>query len=179
VLRWCDEAFGGRCFKPWTGYRHPVLGEVEIGGYNPKFFSQNGPPEVLEQWARNQAMFNLYMATSLPRVEIVSALARGVTGAADSATHEVQVVVRNTGRLPTALEQAKRVKIVQPDRIAARFAQGSGSRALGRQPEFWLGGGETRTVTLRIKAGAKPEDRTFTLRLLSTRGGVAEKEITL
>jgi hypothetical protein len=179
VLRWCDEAFGGRCFKPWTAYRHPVLGEVEIGGYNPKFFSQNGPPEVLEQWARNQAMFNLYMATSLPKVEIVSATARALTGAADSATHEVQVVVRNTGRLPTALEQAKRVKIVQPDRVAARFARGSGSRALGRVPEFWLGGGETRTVTLRIKAGAKPEDKTFTLRLLSTRGGVAEKEITL
>jgi hypothetical protein len=32
---------------------------------------------------------------------------------------------------------------------------------------------------IRIQAGAKPEDRTFTLRLLSTRGGVAEKEITL
>ena len=156
-----------------------MLGEVEIGGYNPKFFSQNGPPEVLEQWARNQAMFNLYLAASLPRVEIVSATASAVAGAADSASHEIRVVVRNIGRLPTALEQAKQVKIVQPDRVAARFARGSGRRTLGREPEFWLGGGETRTVTLRIKAGSKPEDKSFTLRLLSTRGGIAEREITL
>ena len=179
VLRWCDEAFRGTCFKPWAPFRHPVLGDVEIGGYNPKFFSQNGPPEVLEQWARNQAMFNLYMALSLPKVEIVSAEAVALSAAPDSATHEIRVTVRNTGRLPTALEQAKRVKIVQPDRILTRFGAGSASRVVGRPPEFWLGGNETRNLTLRLKAGAKPEDRKFTLRLLSTRGGVAEKEITL
>ena len=70
VLRYCDEEFGGTCFKPWTKFQHPTLGEVEIGGFNPKFWSQNGPPEVLEQWATNQAMFNLYMAQSLPQIEI-------------------------------------------------------------------------------------------------------------
>lgn len=177
VLKWCDEAFAGKCFKPWTAFQHPLLGEVEIGGYNPKFFSQNGPPEVLEQWARNQAMFNLAMALALPRVEIASIEARELKAAKDSATHELRVTVRNAGQLPTALEQAKRVKIVQPDRITTRFA-GSASRAIGRAPEFFLGAGETRTIAIRVKAGAKPEDRKVTLRLLSTRGGVAEREFT-
>ncbi len=181
VLRYCDEEFGGRCFGPWTPFTHPQLGEVEIGGFDPKFFSQNGPPEVLERWARNQALFNLYMAMSLPQVEIVdvrAVRARAGAGAADSATHELRVTVRNAGRLPTALEMAKRVKIVQPDRLALRFPAGSGSRMAGRAPEFWLGAGETRTVTVRVRSGEAETDRRATLRLLSTRGGVAEREVS-
>ncbi|HEX6053248.1 MAG TPA: M14 family metallopeptidase [Gemmatimonadaceae bacterium] len=178
VLRYCDEEFGGKCFMNWTKSQHPALGEVEIGGYNPKFFSQNGPPEVMEKWARNQALFNLYMAQSLPKIEITNATVAAVRGAAkDSATHEVRVTVRNTGRLPTALEQAKRVKIVRPDQLGLRAARGSTTRIAGRSPEFWLNGGETRTVSLRVRVGDKPEDRTVTVRALSTRGGVAEREV--
>lgn len=176
VLRYCDEVFGGKCFQPWTKFTHPVLGEVEIGGFNPKFFSQNGPPEVLERWARNQAMFNLYMAMSLPQVEIVDVKAVAAKAAKDSATHELRVTVRNRGRLPTALEQAKKIKIVRPDRIVADFGRGSGSRVVGRPPEFWLGGGETKTITLRVKAAADSV-RKATLKLQSTRGGVAERAV--
>ena len=151
VLRYCDERFAGTCFKPWVKYTHPTLGEVEIGGFNPKFFSQNGPPEVLEQWASNQAKFNLYMAMSLPRVEITDAVVSGMKASKDSATHEVRVTVRNTGRLPTALDQAKKVKIVRPDRLVAEFAKDSKSKQAGRPPEFWLAGGETKTVVVRLK----------------------------
>jgi hypothetical protein len=199
VLRYCDEVFGGKCFKAWVKYRHPQLGDVEIGGYNPKFFAQNGPPEILERWARNEALFNLYMARSLPKVEIVSASVTPLAAAAvrvesaadggtsrrdgsahtDSATHELRVTLRNTGRIPTALEQAKRVKIVRPDQITVRGADSTATtRLVGRSPEFWLAGGETRTVTVRIRAGDTPADRTLTVRVLSTRGGVAERVVS-
>ncbi len=175
VLRYCDEQFGGTCFRKWAPYKHPVLGDVEIGGYNPKFFSQNGPPQVLEPWARNQALFNLYMAQSLPRIEITDAAISPVASGTDSATHELRVTVHNPGRIPTALEMAKRVKIVRPDEIAVRFAEKSEGRVLGRQEEFWLDGGERRTVTLRLRVPAA--ERTITVRALSTRGGVAERKL--
>jgi hypothetical protein len=84
------------------------------------------------------------------------------------------VTVRNAGRLPTALEQAKRVKIVRPDQVTARFEKGSSAKIVGRPPEFWLGAGEARTVTLRLRAGA---GRVVTVRALSTRGGLAEREV--
>jgi hypothetical protein len=177
VLRYCDEEYEGKCFLPWTKGEHPGLGEVEFGGMNPKFWSQNGPPEWVEKWAKNQAMFNLYMAQSLPQVEIVNAQVATVRASADSATHEVRVTVRNTGRLPTALEQAKQVKIVRPDMIVARFG-GAGSRLVGPPPQFWLGGNETRTITLRVIAGSNEAARRMTLRLTSTRGGIAEREVT-
>ena len=178
VLRYCDEAFKGTCFKPWTKFQHPVLGEVEIGGYNPKFFSQNGPPEVLEKWARNQAMFNFYMARSLPQIEITDARVTALSGAQrDSATHEIRVTVRNSGFMPTALEQAKRVKIVRHDRVIAEPARGSATRTVGRTEEFWLAGGASHTTTVRIRSGSGANDRRVTLRALSTRGGVAEREV--
>lgn len=178
VLRFCDEEFRGSCFKPWTKFEHPTLGTVEIGGYNPKFFSQNGPPHVMERWARNQAMFNLYMAQALPQIEIVDARINALpAGQGDSATHEVRVTVRNSGFLPTALEQAKRVKIVQPDRVVLQPPRESGTRAIGRSEEFWLAGGASHTTTLRLRAGVSAADRRVTVRALSTRGGVAEREL--
>jgi len=179
VLRYCDEEFGGTCYQKWTKAVHPTLGEVEVGGYNPKFFSQNGPPKVLEKWARNQAMFNLYMAQSLPQVEIAEVAVAPVRAARDSATHEVRVTVRNAGRLPTALEMAKRVKIVRPDNLTIRAGQGSTTRIVGRAPEFWLAGGESKVVTLRVSAGSAETDRVFTVRASSTRGGIAMREVRL
>ena len=178
VLRYCDEEFGGRCYKHWTTVQHPDLGEVELGGYDPKFFAQNGPPEVLEKWARNQAMFNLELALALPEVSITEvsvAKATARRGAPnDSATHEIRVTVRNAGYLPTALEQAQRVKIVRPDVVQLTAPRGSNARSLGRPTEFHLAGGETRTITQRVRV---TEPTTFTVRYSSTRGGVAEREV--
>ena len=179
VLRFCDEEFGGTCYQKWTKAFHPTLGEVEVGGYNPKFFSQNGPPKVLEKWARNQAMFNLYLAQSLPQVEITNVVVAPARAARDSATHELKVTVRNSGRLPTALEMAKRVHIVRPDNLTIRGGEGSTTRVAGSAPEFWLAGGESKVVTLRIRAGSSEADRVFNVRLSSTRGGIAMREVRL
>lgn len=177
VLRFCDEEFQGTCYQKWTKANHPTLGEVEVGGYNPKFFSQNSPPQALERWAGNQAMFNLYMAKSLPQVEITDVVVAPARAARDSATHELRVTVRNSGRLPTALEQAKRVKMVRPDNLTIRG--GGATRMVGRAPEFWLNGGETKVVTLRVRAGASDADRALSVRLSSTRGGVATRDVRL
>ena len=48
------------------------------------------------------------------------------TGGPDGATHELQVVVENRGRIPTALEQAKEVKIVRPDTVEVTLPEGAG-----------------------------------------------------
>jgi hypothetical protein len=124
-LVWADSVTAGRDyagpFREWTTFQHPVHGEVEIGGWHPKFFSQNGPPEVLERWAGNQARFNLYLARSLPQLSADEArLNRREDG--DGYTEwELSVTVRNTGRLPTALRQADLVKMVRPDRVILSF----------------------------------------------------------
>jgi hypothetical protein len=123
-------------------------------------------------------MFNLELALALPEVSITEvsvAKATARRGAPnDSATHEVRVTVRNAGYLPTALEQAQRVKIVRPDVVQLTAPRGSNARSLGRPTEFHLAGGETRTITQRVRV---TEPTTFTVRYSSTRGGVAEREV--
>lgn len=177
VLRYCDEESGGTCFQPWTKAHHPVHGDVEVGGMNPKFYSQNGPPQVLEKWASRQAMFNLAMALELPRVEITNVVVNKVKMSKDSATHEVKVTVRNTGRIPTALEQAKRVKIVRPDFLTIQSTAGT-ARTTTRGAEFFLKGLETQTLTLRVRAPAG-EAVNMNARVTSTRGGIAESAVKI
>jgi hypothetical protein len=190
ALMWDDQHNGGRGFKPWTRTVHPTLGEVEIGGFHPKFFAQNGPPEVLEEWARNQALFNLQMALHLPELEMLGTDARRIAQDGDSATYEVTVRWRNSGRLPTALRQAQLVKIVQEDRVQLRFPPGMTGGATPRvrivEPAGrggtaftgWTEPGETKTTTFHVRTYGVAGVRA-TAHVLSTRGGVLEREVVI
>ena len=52
MLRWDDEENDGLGFFEWKPAKHPVYGDIEIGGFDPKFFSQNPPAKHLEPWIR-------------------------------------------------------------------------------------------------------------------------------
>ena len=178
-LRWLDETLPGKYFKPWTKLVHPALGEVEVGGFNPKFFRQNPPPEILEEWAAREARFNLLLAMSLPQVRIVSLEARPVKKR--PGTFEVVGVFTNDGFLPTALEMAKRVKIVRPDAVTLRL-KGKGAELLpdtrSRQEIDSLKSGERKEVRWMVKtSGTDPVEAEVILS--STRGGVARQTVKI
>jgi hypothetical protein len=177
VLRWNDEALGGKGFFSWKKFDHPQLGEVEIGGFNPKFFRQNPPPEKLEDWARGEALFNLLLAESLPQVKIVSAEASPVAGRAG--LYDVKAVLTNEGYLPTALRMAERVKIVRPDWAAIKLSGQGVSLAEGGRARVELGflaSGQTKEVRWRVKA-AGTEKPVIEVGVSSTRGGVDKKTV--
>ena len=205
LLQWLDKNRAGKNdFQPWTKTTHPTLGAVEVGGWNPKFWSQNPPPEMIETWARNEAMFNLYLAQQLPQVRIVSATSK----AAGEGAFDVTLTVTNEGLLPTALEIAKRVKIVREDTVSIEYQPGQtvtragapaggagggrGGRGGGGGAAFgggrgaapaaprqtanigWLKPGEQKTMTWTVR-GAGP----VTLSIASTRGGVDTRTVVL
>lgn len=180
VLRWYDaNRSGKRDFKDWTPFDHPALGKVEIGGFNPKFYAQNPPPDLLETWARNEAMFNLYLAQQLPQVRIVSATAKP---SATNGVFDVEMSVMNEGKMPTALEIAQRVKIVRPDTCTIALAKGqqlvpspAGQPSQRTAVEIgWLKPGESRRVAWRVKGQGN-----VTVTIGSTRGGVDTKQVPL
>jgi hypothetical protein len=178
-LRWLDENLPGKYFKPWTKFQHPQLGEVEIGGFNPKFFRQNPPPEILEDWAAKEARFNLLLAKSLPQVRIVSLEARPVKK--EPGSYEIVGVFTNDGFLPTALEMAKRVKIVRPDMAVVRLT-GKGvelaKETRARQEIGSLKSGERKEVRWRVKMTGQ-EGTEAEVTLSSTRGGIARKTVKI
>ena len=118
MLMWDDKENGGDGFIEWKPAQHPVYGDIETGGFNPKFFLQNPPARHLEPWIRNQALFNLEMAKHLPGLEWENIEIRKTKSyKTDSADYQLKVGFRNTGKLPTALKQAHLVKIVTNDRV--------------------------------------------------------------
>jgi len=122
VLRWDDEENDGLGFVEWKQAKHPVYGEIEIGGFDPKFFNQNPPPQHLEPWIRNEAMFNIEMVKYLPELAWENIDVRKVKSyKTDSADYQIKINYRNKGKLPTALKQAYLVKIVREDRIVLDF----------------------------------------------------------
>lgn len=118
-LQYNDKELKVSRFQPWTKVIHPDFGEVEVGGWNPKFWSQNPPPELLEIWAEKEARFNLMLAASLPRVVMAEPK---ISAQGDEYT--VEVNLENQGFIPTALRQAQLVKIVRPDTVAMEFPAG-------------------------------------------------------
>lgn len=122
MLYWDDTENHGEGFMEWKTLQHPVYGEIEIGGFDPKFFSQNPPPAFLKTWAGNQALFNLEMAKALPLLEWGNIEIRELKSyKTDSADYQIKVNFRNTGKLPTALKQAWLVKIVKEDMVTLDF----------------------------------------------------------
>ncbi len=184
LMQWYDQNRAAKGdFQEWTPYKHPQLGDVEIGGWNPKFWSQNPPPDMLETWARNEAMFNLYLAQQLPQVRItalVAAPAKGVPAA--DGVFDVQATIVNEGLMPTALEMAKRVKIVRPDVAAVTLAAGqelvrpaAPAPPQAREVELgFLKAGESRTVSWQVKGGGA-----LSVAVGSTRGGIDKREVVL
>jgi hypothetical protein len=118
MLAWDEEANGGEGFLEWKPAKHPVYGDIEIGGFDLKFFSQNPPARHLETWIKNEAMFNLELMKHMPELEWNNIEVSKVRAyKSDSADYSVRVSFKNTGKLPTALKQAQLVKIVTPDRV--------------------------------------------------------------
>jgi hypothetical protein len=122
VLRWDDEENDSLGFFKWKPAKHPVYGDVEIGGFDPKFFSQNPPSKHLEPWARKEALFNLEMIKALPELAWENIEVKKIKSyKADSADYQLKISFRNNGKLPTALKQAHLVKIVTSDRVVIDF----------------------------------------------------------
>jgi len=186
-ITWDDKENNGNGFREWEPFDHPTLGEVEIGGFHPKFFSQNGPGWQLEGWAKKQALFNLAMAMELPQIELDDVV---VKQNKDN-KYEVTVKWTNTGKLPVALEQAKLVKIVQEDRIQLNFDNDltkgfEDAKVKILTPSTfnktikagYTKAGESKSASFEIELngidGAKA-----TLKILSTRGGYIEKEVII
>ncbi len=122
LLRWDVEENNGDGFIEWSPAIHPEYGDVEIGGFHPKFFSQNPPAKHLLPWAKNQALFNLEMVKHLPQIEWNNiAVKKKKSYKNDSTDYVITVSFKNTGKLPTALKQAHLVKIVKEDNVSISF----------------------------------------------------------
>ena len=76
-IGWQEKALGGRAFKAWTPFKHPELGDGEIGGWTSRYGSGNAiPGESLLGVCEVHWQFERFKASLLPRLDITSAKGR-------------------------------------------------------------------------------------------------------
>jgi hypothetical protein len=115
-----DRDFGGKHFVNWHSFKHPQLGDVEIGGWV-KYALSNAPPEVMEEEMLKPNMaFILYHASTTPLVRVADVKVTPVGG-----VQKIVATISNDGLLPTNVtEQAIRARIAKP--VVAQIELGPG-----------------------------------------------------
>jgi murein tripeptide amidase MpaA len=125
LLRWSDEALGGRGYVDWYPFEHPQLGRVELGGWDLMGCWGNVPFAFLEEEVAPHADWALWHLLISPRLEL-SSLDVETVGAT---TRLVRLVVLNSGWLPTSVtEKAVERKAVRE--LEAELTLPEGARLL-------------------------------------------------
>jgi murein tripeptide amidase MpaA len=97
LLKWSDEQCGGKAHVDWYAYRHPQLGEVELGGWDLMNYWRNPPPHLREREAARFPAWLMQIALSLPKLEVL----RTEVNAVGPDTWRVRFAVANSGYLPS------------------------------------------------------------------------------
>jgi len=111
VARWDAEHNRGRVRRPWQKLAHPQLGEVEVGGLDPRVGLWNPPYERIDEVCRGQSAVFLRTAALVPSLRIaetrITALGEGL--------HRLDVRVENQGYLAThGLSSARKLDWNEP-----------------------------------------------------------------
>jgi hypothetical protein len=161
LLQFQDKKYGGKLFIAWHAFKHPELGEGEIGGWNPKYTGNAWPGEALEGLCDKHVRFELFRAGLMPELVITDASARVVhagnaasqgaaadkdgnvtikKGAASSGYRvvEVKAIIENKGPLATHVARGAElpgnrqdVVWLLGDRDKITFLQGTPYQRLG------------------------------------------------
>ena len=133
AMQWNDRELNGSAFIPWQKFNHPQFGEVEIGGWNDNYFTQNPPAKFAEAEWRKNCQFELKRAELLPRLKMTSAKVVPL----GERIFRVEATVENEGFLPTsATEIAVVHRLAKPVRVTLQL---EGAEPLGGTPTVDLG----------------------------------------
>ena len=106
----------GRIFGPWKKIVHPQIGEVELGGFDPRVGIWNPPYERLAETCSSQSAAFLRVAALVPQVSVT------VVRQERNGEHtRIDVRVANHGYLGTVgVPSARDLPHVEPLRLTAR-----------------------------------------------------------
>ena len=173
LLNWSDAALKGKGFAAWTSFKHPTLGEVEIGGFIP-YLKLNPPAADMEKPVQFGVDFYLNLMAKLPVLSIketkVEALGQDL--------YRLTVFFANNGWFPTSTAQGRRAQTAWP--ITVRLKTASGQTLFSGRPiesiPFLEGGDGTRKLEWTVRG---PKGSGITVSAWSPRMGTAEAKLVL
>lgn len=180
VLQWLDEHEGapelsGQKYVGWKPYKHPSLGEVELGGFT-RYWLRNPPPgPYFKKVAVDQAEFAMRRGLLTPLVKIRDVF----VSPSGKDTWKVRAKIVNEGYLDTSMEQARLIGRSKPVELSIRDNKGNdytvhtfpflrGTRGSGFE-SFYYGEWEVNA----------PRGSELTITLWSKKGGQDETNVVL
>jgi len=122
LLRWNDEQLDGKGYVDWYEFDHPQLGKVELGGWDVMYAWANVPPQFLEAEIAPHSDWALWHLLISPLLEVKSL----DVDAVGDGRYKVQLVLQNTGWLPTQVTQkAIERKAVRPLEVELTLPDGA------------------------------------------------------
>lgn len=111
-MAFLDMVLMGADFADWKPYRHPLYGDIEIGGVR-KFGRRVPPLFKLAETCHRNAAFCLYHADQLARLSFARAEAKALGGG----VYEISVRVANDRVTPSVSGLAARKRLHRADRL--------------------------------------------------------------
>lgn len=189
LAQWDRDHNEGAVLRPWKTVQHPQLGEVEVGGLDPRFGFWNPPRARLPEVCKSQSALFLRVAGLAPRVVIgeprVVELAPGV--------RRVELEVANHGYLATyGIESARGLPWNEPLHVeltGLEVDDADRRRAIGHLEGWgrgrWSGGGALyfqrsrgSVSRARVSAVVRGEGE-LRVRVTSCRVGTTERVIRI
>ena len=102
MMQWNDQQLDGKGFHNWRKFKHPQLGEVEIGGWDTFSFISNVPLDRLEKEVAKFPQWLVWQALISPQLILRGASALAV-GVSDNQVplYRVRLEIQNAGYLPS------------------------------------------------------------------------------
>jgi hypothetical protein len=168
-LKWLDE-HAPDAFVAWQAIEHPDFPgrRVEVGGYRP-FARTNPPAAMLSDLATKHGE----LIQRLPRIEVARTECRLL---ADS-LYEIEILVANTGFLPTSLAHGETSREVYPTRVVMELEPQcflAGAKTTMLPPIAGSGGAAKARYTIRV-----PDRKDVRFQVISMLAGRIEGTIEL
>ena len=118
ILKWSDSVLEGKGFIPWKSYKHPTLGEVEIGGFIP-YLKINPPEKDIEKTISFHTDFYIKLMKRLGELKIKEVKVEKI----DKNLYRVTAYFTNPGWFPTSTAQGRRAGTSWPIRVELKTSK--------------------------------------------------------
>ena len=125
-LKFSDNVVQGELYKAWRSYKHPVYGDIEIGGWV-KMSSRLGAPFMIKDLVHRNAMTALFSAKHLPEVSLEVTEVKPLGGN----LYRVRTRLANPKAVPTMSALAQKNGLYPQDMLEVG---GSGAKVVAGGP---------------------------------------------
>jgi Zinc carboxypeptidase len=117
-IKFSDSVVQGEQYKTWKAFKHPLYGDIEIGGWV-KMSSRLGPPFMIKDLVHRNAMAVLFTAKHLPEVTLEVTEVKPLGGN----LYRVRTRLANPKAMPTMSYLAQKVNLYPKDMLKVSGAK--------------------------------------------------------